>query len=279
MFRETLTYDDVLLVPQYSDIESRREVEIGNWLDQDRNLKFNLPIIASPMDTICEEKMAIAMARMGGLGIVHRYNTIEKQSQMAETILENVAGEKVGFAIGVSGDYLERATQLVTLGAKILCIDVAHGDHILMQRAIQQLRSKLGEAPHIMAGNVATLDGFDRLAGWGVNSIRVGIGGGCFTPNSLVHTETGYKSIKDIVIGDKVYTHDGTLKPVINTMTFDRNEEIMVIDGIECTKNHEFYVIPKEVSRLVNDDNISQFAIWVEAQHLDKDKYFLVELE
>jgi IMP dehydrogenase len=198
MFRETLTYDDVLLVPQYSDIESRREVDIGNWLDQDRNLKFNLPIIASPMDTICEEKMAIAMARMGGLGIVHRYNTIEKQSQMAETILENVAGEKVGFAIGVSGDYLERATQLVTLGAKILCIDVAHGDHILMQRAIQQLRSKLGEAPHIMAGNVATLDGFDRLAGWGANSIRVGIGGGSIC-STRIQTGHGVPSLESII--------------------------------------------------------------------------------
>jgi len=198
MFRETLTYDDVLLVPQYSDIESRREVEIGNWLDQDRNIKFNLPIIASPMDTICEEKMAIAMARMGGLGIVHRYNTIEKQSQMAETILENVAGEKVGFAIGVSGDYLERATQLVTLGAKILCIDVAHGDHILMQRAIQQLRSKLGEAPHIMAGNVATLDGFDRLASWGANSIRVGIGGGSIC-STRIQTGHGVPSLESII--------------------------------------------------------------------------------
>jgi IMP dehydrogenase len=198
MFKETLTYDDVLLVPQYSDIESRREVEIGNWLDQNRNLKFNLPIIASPMDTICEEKMAIAMARMGGLGIVHRYNTIEKQSQMAETILENVAGEKVGFAIGVSGDYLERATQLVTLGAKILCIDVAHGDHILMQRATQQLRSKLGEAPHIMAGNVATLDGFDRLAGWGVDSIRVGIGGGSIC-STRIQTGHGVPSLESII--------------------------------------------------------------------------------
>lgn len=204
MFKETLTYDDVLLVPQYSDIESRREVEIGNWLDQDRNIKFNLPIIASPMDTICEEKMAIAMARMGGLGIVHRYNTIEKQTEMAETILENVAAEKVGFAIGVSGDYLERATELFKLGAKIFCIDVAHGDHILMQRAIEQLRKKLGNAPHIMAGNVATLDGFNRLAAWGANSIRVGIGGGSIC-STRIQTGHGVPSLESII--DCANTH------------------------------------------------------------------------
>lgn len=277
--RESLTYDDVLLVPQYSDIESRKEVNIGNWLDQDRNLWFDLPIISAPMDTVTEIPMAITLARMGGLGIVHRYNSVEQQVQIAETLFENIDPSKVGFAIGITGDYLLRATELVNLGARILCVDVAHGDHILVKNALSHLRGELGNAPHIMAGNVATLDGFNNLADWGVNSIRVGIGGGCFTPNSLVHTENGYKPIKDIVIGDKIYTHDGSLKPVINTMTFDRKEEIMVIDGIECTKNHEFYVIPKEISHLVNDDNISQFAIWVEAQHLDKDRYFLVELE
>lgn len=277
--RECISYDDVLIVPQFSDIESRKEVNIGNWLDQDRNLWFDLPIISAPMDTVTETPMAITLSRMGGLGIVHRYNSVEQQVQIAETLFENIDPSKVGFAIGITGDYLLRAKQLVTLGARILCVDVAHGDHILVKNALSHIRGELGDAPHIMAGNVATLDGFDNLADWGANSIRVGIGGGCFTPSSLVHTENGYKPIKDIVIGDKVYTHDGTLKPVINTMTFDRNEEIMVIDGIECTKNHEFYVIPKEVSHLVNDDNISQFAIWVEAQHLDKDKYFLVELE
>jgi IMP dehydrogenase/GMP reductase len=277
--RESISYDDILLIPQFSDIESRKEINIGNWLDQDRGLRFELPIISAPMDTVTEIPMAITLARMGGLGIIHRYNSVSQQAQMAETLFENIEPSKVGFAIGITGDYLERAKELVSLGARILCLDVAHGDHVLVQYAIKSIRDALGNGPHIMAGNVATFVGFDNLASWGANSIRVGIGGGCFTPSSLVHTENGYKPIKDIVIGDKVYTHDGTLKPVINTMTFDRNEEIMVIDGIECTKNHEFYVIPKEVSHLVNDDNISQFAIWVEAQHLDKDKYFLVELE
>ena len=277
--RESLTYDDVLLIPQFSDIESRKEINIGNWLDQDRGLRFELPIISAPMDTVTEIPMAITLARMGGLGIIHRYNSVSQQAQMAETLFENIEPSKVGFAIGITGDYLERAKELVSLGARILCLDVAHGDHVLVQYAIKSIRDALGNGPHIMAGNVATFVGFDNLASWGANSIRVGIGGGCFTPNTLVFTEHGNKPIEDIVVGDKVYTHDGTLKPVTNTMTFNRSEEIMVIDGIECTKNHEFYVIPKEVSHLVNDNNIGKFAIWVEAQHLDKDKYFLVELE
>ena len=82
-FRECLAYDDVLIVPTFSDIESRKEVNIGNWLDEERGLYFDLPIISSPMDTITETKMAVALGRMGGLGIVHRYNTIRQQVEMA----------------------------------------------------------------------------------------------------------------------------------------------------------------------------------------------------
>jgi len=200
----TYSYDDYLLVPQYSDIETRREVDIGNYLDTERNLFFKLPIISSPMDTVTEEKMAIAMARMGGLGIVHRYNSVDEQSQMAETIFENVSADKVGFAIGTTGDFLERAKKLVSVGAKILCIDVAHGDHILVQRAVGQLRKVLGDAPHIMAGNVATLDGFNRLASWGVNSIRVGIGGGSIC-STRIQTGHGVPSLESVI--DCAQTH------------------------------------------------------------------------
>jgi IMP dehydrogenase len=195
---DTFTYDDVLLVPQYSDIESRKEVSTTSWLDQDRGLSFELPVIASPMDTVCETEMAILMARMGGLGIVHRYNTVDKQCQIAETIFENVAAEKAGFAIGITGDYLERAKQLVKLGARILCVDVAHGDHILVRHALTHLRMELGNAPHIMAGNVATLEGFDHLASWGANSIRVGIGGGSIC-STRIQTGHGVPSLSSIL--------------------------------------------------------------------------------
>jgi IMP dehydrogenase len=199
MFQKTLTYDDVLLVPQYSDIVSRKEVSLKSWLDQDRGLSFELPIIASPMDTISEVGMAILMARMGGLAIVHRYNTVEKQVEIAETIFENISSEKVGFAIGITGDFIERAKQLVSLGARILCVDVAHGDHILMKTALGELRNAIGETTHIMAGNVATLEGFDRLASWGANSIRVGIGGGsiCSTRIQTGHGVPNLTSLLD----------------------------------------------------------------------------------
>lgn len=196
--KTTHTFDDYLLVPQYSDIESRKEVDIGNWLDQDRNMRFSLPIISSPMDTITEERMAIALGRMGGLGIVHRYNTIQRQVEMAETILENIASNKVGFAVGITGDYLDRTKQLVDVGIRILCLDVAHGDHILMKTALTKIRKLVGDSVHLMAGNVATLEGCERLASWGANSIRIGIGGGSIC-STRIQTGHGVPTMESIV--------------------------------------------------------------------------------
>lgn len=198
MFKKTIAYDDVLLVPQHSDIESRKDVSIGNWLDEKRGLWFDLPVIASPMDTISEIAMAITMARMGGLAIVHRYNNVQKQVDIAEQIFENVNPSKVGFAIGITGDYLERATQLTNSGARILCLDVAHGDHVLMKRAIGILRDHMPDSVHLMAGNVATLEGFDRLCEWGANSIRVGIGGGSIC-STRIQTGHGVPSLESVI--------------------------------------------------------------------------------
>ena len=198
MFREALAYDDVLMVPQYSDIESRKEVTIGNWLDESRGLWFDLPIISAPMDTVCEEQMAITLGKMGGLGIVHRYNTIQRQREIADIINEEIGPFIFGCAIGITGDYLERAEALVEGGVKILCLDVAHGDHILMKKALITLREKLGNGPHLMAGNVATLDGVSNLAHWGANSIRVGIGGGSIC-STRIQTGHGIPSLDSII--------------------------------------------------------------------------------
>ena len=105
--KEALTYDDVLLTPRYSDIQSRSEVSLESNLGR---LNFSLPIIASPMDTITTSPMATAMDSCGGVGIIHRYNSIEIQCDHVGCM---PAEARVGAAIGASGDYLKRATALV----------------------------------------------------------------------------------------------------------------------------------------------------------------------
>ena len=145
MIREALTYNDVLLTPQYSDIESRSEVSIASILrGNGPTTKLGIPIIASPMDTISEEEMGVAMWQEGGLAVVHRYNTIVEQASILDGIIVN-AGCNAAAAIGTSGDYLERAHALVEAGTRILCVDVAHGHHTLMKQALATLRQVFGD--------------------------------------------------------------------------------------------------------------------------------------
>jgi IMP dehydrogenase len=183
--KETLSYDDVLLVPQYSDIRSRtKNVDLKSNLDP--NLQLNLPLIASPMDSISESSMAIAMNNAGGFAIIHRYNTLEEQINILKLFPKN---QKIkAFAIGVTGDFLERAEQLINNGANLICLDIAHGHHTLMKEAIEKLKNKFSNT-HLMAGNVATGEGYNDLASWGADSIRVGIGAGSICST---RTQTGF---------------------------------------------------------------------------------------
>ena len=194
--KQALSYDDILLTPQYSEVKSRRDIHIGSRFEGDGpTTSFRLPIIASPMDTISESEMAIAMWEEGGLAIVHRYNSIEEQCAIIDEVL--FATANAGAAIGTSGDYLDRAAALYEAGVRILCIDVAHGHHILVKETIQDLRQVFGDAVHIMAGNVATFEGFTDLATWGANSVRMGIGGGsiCSTRTQTGHGVPALESI------------------------------------------------------------------------------------
>ena len=196
--KEALTYDDVLLVPQYSAIKSRRSVSIKTALPGPHaRVVLDLPIIASPMDTISESEMGVAMWQEGGLAVIHRYNTIQEQSELIEDIL--FAGCNAAAAIGATGDYLERTRALYDAGARILCVDVAHGHHILMKEALHALRDVFGDAVHIMAGNVATLEGYNDLVDWGADSVRCNIGGGsiCSTRIQTGHGVPGLQTIMD----------------------------------------------------------------------------------
>ena len=199
--KRTFSFDDVLLVPQYSDIQSRkREVDLSVQLDE--NIIARIPIISSPMDTVTESPMAAAMDARGGIGIIHRYNSIEAQCRHVEAMS---SGAVVGAAIGVSGDYIERAQSLVLAGANILCVDIAHGHHVLMRHALKTLRNTFGTTVHIMAGNVATLEAVNDLADWGADSIRIGIGGGsiCSTRIQTGHGQPTLSSILDCAKTDR----------------------------------------------------------------------------
>ena len=202
-FKEAVTYDDMLMVPQYSDIQSRSEVDISSVLG---HREFPLPVIASPMDTVSETEMALAMSKAGGLAVLHRYNSIVDQQKMAHEVVSRMDWSgQVAAAIGVTGDYLERAEALLAVGTDILCIDVAHGHHALMKRALETLRKEYDNNIHIMAGNVCTLEGVNDLADWGADSIRCNIGGGSICSTRMVtgHGLPGLQTIFDCARTDR----------------------------------------------------------------------------
>ena len=306
-FRLTLTYDDVLLEPKHSSIASRKDVDTSTRFS--RNITMAIPIVSANMDTVTESAMAIAMARMGGIGIIHRFLPVERQAEevrrvkrvegwvieepypigpdervadarasmamhgvnglpvvdqkgrllgilttrdilfaadsepvrarmtprdrlitapagtgttVARDLIEKHRVEKVplvdadgtlrglvtakdlvrslqfpystkdskgrlmvGAAIGVVGDYLERARALVEAGVDVLVIDIAHGDADHTVRAVEAVRSALGSV-ELVAGNVATADGVATLASAGVDAVKVGIGPGSICITRLV---------------------------------------------------------------------------------------------
>ncbi len=202
-FKQAVTYDDMLLVPQYSDITSRNQVDISSYMG---HREFTLPVIASPMDTVSEEQMAITMNSVGGIAVLHRYNTISQQQKMAHKVVNQTdwAGQ-VAAAIGVTGDYLERAEALIATGVDVLCVDVAHGHHTLMKKALTTLRQEYGNHIYIMAGNVCTLEGINDLADWGANAVRCNIGGGSICSTRLVtgHGLPGLQTIFDCARTDR----------------------------------------------------------------------------
>ncbi len=197
-FETAISFDDVLFVPRHSNIETRAEIDLSSTIG-DRD--FEIPIVSSPMDTVTEEEMVKAMDTAGGLAVVHRYNSISQQRDIIMSTKRAVAAA----AIGVSGDFLERAKALFEVGVNTFCVDVAHGHHEMMKHALHSLRSKFKNKINIIAGNVATLEAFNDLSDWGADAIRVGIGGGsiCSTRIMTGHGIPTFQSVLNCAKSDR----------------------------------------------------------------------------
>lgn len=176
-----LTFDDVLLVPKKTSIESRSYVDLTTKLTKRITLK--IPIIFANMDTVTESEMAIAIARMGGIGIIHRFLTIEAQVEE----IKKVKKEKllVGAAIGIRGDYLERTKALIKAGADVIVIDIAHGYSTFLLKILSELTKKFPKTDFIV-GNVATAEVTEEMIKNGASAVKVGIGPGALCTTRIV---------------------------------------------------------------------------------------------
>ena len=195
----SLTYDDIQLVPQYSNIPSRTKINLNTLVS--RRYGLINPIVASPMDTVCGLDMAFKIFLLGGVGCIHRFNSIEEQSKIVKELYHKIYGEGFGgpfedwgvmldtwhseiphvpimAAIGVSESDKQRAESLVESGCNILLIDVAHGHHENVRKMIEWCKENLDDKVDIIAGNIATKEAAQDLESWGADGLRVGIGGG-----------------------------------------------------------------------------------------------------
>ncbi len=179
--KEALTFDDVTLVPKYSEI---LPVEVDTSIKLTKNLKLKIPLLSSAMDTVTESRMAIAIAKVGGIGIIHRNLDIKKQ------ILEikKVKKQKllVGAAVGAGPNEFKRAAAILKENIDMIVVDTAHGHTKKVSEIIKFIKKKKSQKTALCAGNIATAIAAKFLLKLGVDIIKVGIGPGSICTTRLV---------------------------------------------------------------------------------------------
>ena len=178
--KEALTFDDVALVPQYSSIlpyETITKTELS------KNLKLNIPLLSSAMDTVTESKMAIAIAKSGGLGIIHKNLNPKKQALEVKKVKKN--NMIVGAAVGTNEKDIDRVYKLLESKVDLIVVDTAHGHTKKVLTIIKKIK-KISKNSIVCAGNIATGKAAKFLADSGVDIVKVGIGPGSICTTRLV---------------------------------------------------------------------------------------------
>lgn len=282
--RKCLSFDDVLLVPRNSGLGSTSEVDLSkDYCYATHSFEASAPIINSPMDTVCSFSLCNYLHKEGFPVTIHRFfdSARLQRSFYNSCDFKKVSTPNVFLSVGSLSRWKGWIDYLISnnLEEHGYCVDMANGDSRTCLETVEYLRRKQPEV-NIMAGNVATKSGFERLYNAGADFIRVGVGSGCFLAGSKVITDNGIKNIEDVKVGDVVKTHKDRFKKVVNTFIFDRNEKILNInDNIKCTKNHEFFVVNKTDAEKVTDKNYLDYGFWIEAEKLNKEKHLLIKLK
>lgn len=174
-----LSYNDVLLIPQYSDIESRLDVDLSTQITP--HVRLKIPLISSNMSSVTNKKLAIELGKLGGLGVIPRFMTPEEEADIVAGV--KMAGVLVGASVGEREDPIKRAEMLVKAGSDVLFLDVAHGHMEKTLRTTRILKEHFNGKVDIVSGNVATYEAAEALFKNGADSVKVGVGPGttCIT--------------------------------------------------------------------------------------------------
>lgn len=170
--RKAYSFDDVLIVPKYNTIRSRKDVVFTTKVTQ--NHSINIPILIANMDTVCESPMAIAVGKLGGLGVLHRFLTIEEQVNEVKAVKKE--GLTCAAALGVK-DYEERLGALSDAGMDIVVLDIAHGHSIMAKETLTYIKKHYSHID-VLVGNIASQAAAEEFMDWGADGLKVGVGPG-----------------------------------------------------------------------------------------------------
>ena len=216
--KEALTFDDVTLAPKYSKILPS---EVNTEIELTRNLRLKIPLLSSAMDTVTEGKMAIAIAKAGGIGVIHRNLSIKEQIiEIKKVKKQNLL---VGAAVGAGVDEFIRAKQILKEDIDLIVVDTAHGHTKKVAEIIKYIKKIKSKKVALCAGNIATPEAAKFLIRLGVDIIKVGIGPGsiCTTRlvagigvpqlSAIISVRNGLKNKKVKIISDGGIKYSGDL--------------------------------------------------------------------
>ena len=179
--KEALTFDDVTMAPKYSEVLPS-EVDTSTQLS--KNLILKIPLLSSAMDTVTESKMAIAIAKAGGIGVIHRNLDIKKQINEIKKVKQKKL--MVGAAVGAGPMEIKRAKAILKEKVNLIVVDTAHAHSKKVSEIIKMIKKNKSEDVALSAGNIATAEAAKFLIKLGVNIIKVGIGPGSICTTRLV---------------------------------------------------------------------------------------------
>jgi len=224
-----LTYDDVLLLPDASEVVPS---EVITRTRLTRNIEIDIPIASSAMDTVTESKMAIAMAAAGGIGIIHRNLSIEDQVKEVKNVLTANKRGLVGAAVGVGDDGFARAKALIEAGVNVVVVDTAHGHHRAVLEAIERIRKEFKDID-IIGGNVATRAGAQALINAGADAVKVGVGPGSICTTRVV-AGVGVPQITAIMEAHKATVKAGIPLIADGGLQYSGDIPKAIVAGADC---------------------------------------------
>lgn len=266
-------FKNVRLLPKECIVDSRSQVDVTTNLG---NHTFKSAALPANMSTIIDENLAEWLATNGYFYVMHRFDI----DPIAFTMKMQAKNLVASISLGIKEADYDYVTGFVARGITpdYITVDVAHGHSANVILMVKKLKEKLPGA-YIIAGNVGTPEGALALEEAGADCIKGGIGPGCFVPGTQIRTKNGTKNIEDIVLGEEVLTHLATYEKVANKFEYNHHEEMITVNGIISTPQHEFYVCDKKNTELVNENNYKDFCYWVEAHELDETTQVLLNTD